>query len=347
MTLLSRSIDFAMPESSVASGPPEHRGAPRDGVRLMVSRAPTGAIEHRTFTDLAELLRPGDALVVNNSKTIPASLEATTQDGARVRVHLASPLAEGIWSLEVRTAGPGGGTTPGPRLDAQTLTLQGDATARLMARSPRSPRLWIAALERIGKIEEYLDWHGSPIRYVDGPDWPLADYQTVFATEPGSSEMPSAGRPFTTELVTRLVANGVVVVPVTLHTGVSSFEDDEAPGEERFRVSATTANTVNRLRETGGRLIAVGTSVVRALETVAGRDGTLHPGSGLTDLVISPERDIRAVDGLLTGWHEPRSSHLRLLEAMGGRQRLEDTYESALASGYLWHEFGDELLIIR
>ncbi|MGC2241420.1 MAG: S-adenosylmethionine:tRNA ribosyltransferase-isomerase [Acidimicrobiia bacterium] len=347
MTLLSRPIDFTMPTANVAQSPPERRGLARDGVRLMVAHRGTGETSDGTFTDLVDLLRPGDALVVNNSKTIPASVDAVSEDNEPLRVHFASPLAEGLWSLEVRSPTANGGTVPGPDLAAQTLALEGGGKAHLLARSPRSPRLWIAAVEPADDIDRYLDRFGRPIRYLDGPDWPLADYQTVFATEPGSSEMPSAGRPFTTELVTRLVARGALVLPITLHTGVSSFEDDESPGEEPYRVTETTAMTLNRLREAGGRVIAVGTSVARALETVGDGEGAIHPGEGLTDLVITPERGVRVIDGLLTGWHEPRSSHLRLLEAVTGRGMLQRLYDQALDSAYLWHEFGDELLILR
>ncbi len=312
----------------------------------MVSHRKTGLIEHRTFDELTDLLRPGDALVVNTSATIPAALHAIADDGAAVRVHLASPLADGLWSMEIRTPEYGGGTSPRPNLEPQALSLPDRAVAHLLARSTRSPRLWIAALEGITDLDRYLDQHGQPIRYFPGPDWPLSDYQTVFATDPGSSEMPSAGRPFTRRLVTSLVSHGIAILPVTLHTGVSSFEDDESPGEEWFRVPAGTAIAVNALRSDGGRIIAVGTSVVRALETVALSDGTIQTGDGLTDLVVTPETGIRAVDGLLTGWHEPHSSHLRLLEAFAGRMFLHRVYGQALKNRYLWHEFGDELLIM-
>jgi S-adenosylmethionine:tRNA ribosyltransferase-isomerase len=313
----------------------------------MVAHRQSGVVEHRTFHELIDLLDPGDALVVNTSRTIPAALQALAGDGTEVRVHLASPLADGLWSLEVRTPEPGGGTSPGPHLEPQALRLAGGAVAQLLTRSAGSPRLWVAALEGTSNLDEYLDAHGSPIRYLPGTEWPLSDYQTVFADHPGSSEMPSAGRPFTSELVTRLVARGIAVLPITLHTGVSSFEDDESPGEERYRVPGATAAAANVLRAEGGRLIAVGTSVIRALETVALRDGTLQPGEGLTDLVVTPEREIVAVDGLLTGWHEPHSSHLRLLEAVAGELFLRRVYNEALEAQYLWHEFGDELLIIR
>jgi S-adenosylmethionine:tRNA ribosyltransferase-isomerase len=346
MTMLSPTIEFTLSESNTAISPPERRGVARDRVRLMVAHRQSGVIEHRSFHELTGLLDPGDVLVVNTSRTVPAALHALTSSGTELRLHLASPLADGLWSLEVRTPQPGGGTSPGPHLEPQTLVLPGGTSAHLLATSSSSPRLWIAALEGIADLDGYLGAHGHPIRYLPGPEWPLAEYQTVFAADSGSSEMPSAGRPFTSELVTRLVAHGVAVLPITLHTGVSSFEDDESPGEERFRVPSATATAVNALRADGGHLIAVGTSVVRALETVALRDGTLEPGEGLTGLVVTPERGIRAVDGLITGWHEPHSSHLRLLEAMMGTMLLNRVYDQALQTRYLWHEFGDALLIL-
>jgi S-adenosylmethionine:tRNA ribosyltransferase-isomerase len=346
MTVLSPPLEFTLSDSNTAISPPERRGIARDRVRLMVACRQSRVIEHRSFHELTDLLDPGDALVVNTSRTIPAALHALTSSGTELRAHLASPLADGLWSLEIRTPQPGGGTTPGPRLEPQTLALPGGASAHLLAKSASSPRLWIAALEGIADLDGYLDAHGRPIRYLPGPEWPLAEYQTVFADDSGSSEMPSAGRPFTSDLVTRLVAAGIAVLPITLHTGVSSFEDDESPSEERFRVPNATAIAVNALKADGGRLIAVGTSVVRTLETVAQRDGTLEPGEGLTDLVVTPERGIRAVDGLITGWHEPHSSHLRLLEAMMGTMLLNRVYDQALQARYLWHEFGDALLIL-
>jgi S-adenosylmethionine:tRNA ribosyltransferase-isomerase len=189
--------------------------------------------------------------------------------------------------------------------------------------------------------------HGRPIRYGYVPrPWPLEAYQSAFATEPGSAEMPSAGRPLTAELVTRLVAAGVHVAPITLHTGVSSPERHEAPYPERYRVPEATARLVNATRYWRGRVIAVGTTVVRALETVAGDDGTVDAGTGWTSLVVTPERGLRAVDGLLTGWHEPQASHLLMLEAVAGPELLERSYAAALERGYLWHEFGDSHLIV-
>src|SRR5207249_139446 len=193
----------------------------------------------------------------------------------------------------------------------------------------------------------YLMTHGSPIRYgYLGEAWPLAAYQTIYATEPGSAEMPSAGRAFTPEIITALVSRGIGVLPLLLHTGVSSQEDGEAPYPEWYEVPAPTARAVNAVHAGGGRVIAVGTTVVRALETVTDTSGVTHPGQGWTDTVIEPSRGVRAVDGLLTGWHEPRASHLWMLETIAGRSLLEDSYRAALEAGYLWHEFGDLELVL-
>ncbi len=189
--------------------------------------------------------------------------------------------------------------------------------------------------------------HGRPIRYRYVPrDWPLAAYQTVFAIEPGSAEMPSAARPFTAEVVTRLVSRGIAIAPLTLHTGVSSLEGNERPYAERFRVPPATATLVNATHRGGGHVIAAGTTVVRALETVTDHAGTVHPGEGWTDVVVTPQRGVRAVDGLLTGWHEPEASHLAMLEAVAGREALVAAYEAAFEQGYRWHEFGDSHLLL-
>jgi len=213
--------------------------------------------------------------------------------------------------------------------------------------APADHRLWVAILDLGRPLAAYLAAHGSPVRYghVRRP-WPVSAYRTVYATEDGSAEMPSAGRAFTPELITALVAKGVGVAPVVLHSGVSSPEAHEAPAPERFRVPSATARWVRATREGGGRVIAVGTSVVRALETLAGSGGRVRPGEGWTELVIGPTRGVRVVDGLLTGWHDPEASHLLLLEAVAGRTFLDRCYREALDQGYLWHEFGDLCLLL-
>jgi S-adenosylmethionine:tRNA ribosyltransferase-isomerase len=196
-------------------------------------------------------------------------------------------------------------------------------------------------------FDKWLGDHGRPIRYRHVPDdWPLSSYQTVFATEPGSAEMPSAARPFSARVVADLVKRGVTIAPLLLHTGVSSQEASELPYPEQYRVPSATAALVNHIRSQGGRVIAVGTTVVRALETVTDRRGVVHPGEGWTEVVITPQRGVRAVDGLITGWHEPEATHLAMLEAIAGRPLLECSYAAALSAGYAWHEFGDSHLIL-
>jgi S-adenosylmethionine:tRNA ribosyltransferase-isomerase len=208
-------------------------------------------------------------------------------------------------------------------------------------------RLWEARPRIDGGVGWFLTRHGRPIRYAYVPrPWPLADYQTVFAREPGSAEMPSAARPFTDPVVTELVTRGVALAPVVLHAGVSSQEPGEPPQPERFRVPAATARLVNSARQAGGRVIAVGTTVTRALESVADPDGTVRAGSGWTDLVLGPSRPARAVTGLVTGWHPPGASHLALLAAVAGTALVERAYAEAVRSGYRWHEFGDSCLLL-
>jgi S-adenosylmethionine:tRNA ribosyltransferase-isomerase len=272
---------------------------------------------------------------VNTSATLPASLPA---EGLELR--LSSQIGPDRWLVELRTSA--GERFRGGREGARIALPEG-RVAELLARHTGG-RLWLA---RVPVDEAYLRCHGRPIRYGYVPKaWPLEAYQTVFAREPGSAEMPSAGRPFTAELVTELVVSGILVAPVTLHTGVSSPEVGEAPYPERYDVPASTARLVNAVHEWGGRVIAVGTTVVRALETVARPEGTVAGGRGWTGLVITPERGVRAVDGLLTGWHEPESSHLQMLEAIAGPELLRRSYCAAQAQGYLWHEFGDVHLIL-
>lgn len=343
-------LDFELPPALEAGEPPEARGLARDDVRLMVSHYGDDAVRHARFRDLPRFLRPGDVLVVNTSGTLSAALDAVRPDGSRAALHISTGLPGGLWSVELRRVGPGGTE---PCLDAargELLRLPGGATATLLApygRDRGPARLWVAELRLPAPLHWYLEDHGAPIRYryVKRP-WPSLYYQTVFTTEPGSAEMPSAGRAFTPELVTRLVASGVQVAPLLLHTGVSSLERDEPPYEEHYRVPAETARVVNAARAAGRRVVAVGTTAARALETVADEGGVAHAGEGWTSLVITPERGIRAVDALLTGFHEPRATHLGILAALCSVAHLRLTYAEALRRGYLWHEFGDLHLIL-
>ncbi len=287
-------------------------------------------------------------MVVNTSATIPAAIDATTPEGRAVVVHLSSELPTGLHLVEIRRCQANGTTVPDPDdFAGTTLDLAGGGQVRVLGRMPQSVRLWVATLALAVPLLEHLDRWGRPIRYRYVPDsWPLMAYTNAFAREPGSAEMPSAGRVLTPEVVTDLVAHGVVVAPIVLHTGVASLEAHETPYPERYRVPAATARLVNLTRQNGGRVVAVGTTVVRALETVADDNGVVHPGSGWTELVVTPESGVRVVDGLLTGWHEPEASHLRMLEAIAGRPALERAYRTAIDAGYRWHEFGDVHLIL-
>ena len=338
-------LSFELPPHLEAHEPPEARGISRDAVRMLVAERGSGRLTHTTFSTLPSQLRAGDLVVINTSAVVPAAVNATAADGSKLVVHLSTRLEDGRWVLEPRHID--GHTThrwegPVPR----RLQLGTDAGIIVVAPYLDSARLWVAELHLPQPVFTWLAVHGTPISYsyVERP-WPISAYQNVYATEPGSAEMPSAGRPFTPEVITRLVANGIGVTPLVLHTGVASLESTELPYPERLHVSATTAGRVNATRRSGGRVIAVGTTVVRGLET-AGQDGLVREIDGWTDLVITPQRGVRVVDGLLTGWHEPEASHLLMLEAVAGRHLLEASYAASLECGYLWHEFGDVHLIL-
>jgi S-adenosylmethionine:tRNA ribosyltransferase-isomerase len=361
---VSAALAFTLPTTLEASEPPEARGLARDAVRLMVARDGE-PLAHARFGELPHYLRAGDLLVVNESATLPAALDARREDGAGIELHLSTPepatgghkarmepvpagrpregTASVRWVVELRQAGARfRGARAGDR-----IALPAGGSAELVAPYLSAGRLWIAALDLPAPLLDYLAAHGRPIRYAHQPDpRPLADHQTIFASVPGSAEMPSAGRPFTPRVLHALAARGVRVAPILLHTGVSSQERGERPYPERFAVSATTAARVNAARRFGGRVIAVGTTVTRALETAAAPDGTVAAASGWTSLTITPERGVRAIDGLITGWHEPEASHLLLLEAVGGRALVEHSYAAAAALRYRWHEFGDSHLLL-
>ena len=326
-----------------AHEPPEARGSGRDDVAMLVAGRHDGSVIHARFDDLPSFLEGGDLLVVNTSATLPAALAAELA-GRKVELRLSTPAPDGTWLVELRD--DDGSPLPAPPPGTE-VRLPAGAHAALLAPFAGGTRLAVAQLDLGAPLAQYLCRHGRPIRYgYVRIDWPLSAYQTVFALEPGSAEMPSAARPFTTELVTELVARGIVIAPITLHTGVSSPELGEPPFPERYRIPAPTARVVNAVRGWGGRVIAVGTTVVRALETTAAADGTIRAGRGWTNLVVSAETGIRTIDGLLTGWHEPRATHLQLLEALAGRELVDHSYREASASDYRLHEFGDLHLIL-
>ncbi|WP_328550595.1 MULTISPECIES: S-adenosylmethionine:tRNA ribosyltransferase-isomerase [unclassified Streptomyces] len=344
-------VAVKVPEELSARLPVEQRGSglDRDAVRLLVSRGTE--VSHRAFTELPRLMRAGDLLVVNTSPTLAAAVDGWVGH-ARVVVHFSTRGDDGRWAVELRDP-DGKGTTHaragGPA--GKEVCLPGGV--RLVLEGPLSAgggRLWWArasGAEVLGMLRE----HGRPIRYsYTERDQPLSVYQTVFALPSadgaGSAEMPSAARPFTARLVTELVSRGVQFAPVTLHTGVASAQAHEPPYPERFSVPEASARLINAARAGDGRVVAVGTTAVRAVESAAGTDGVVRARAGWTDLVVTPERGVRVVDGLLTGLHEPEASHLLMLEAIAGRAAVDRSYEAALHGLYLWHEFGDIHLIL-
>lgn len=344
---------FDSPDDTTAPAPPEERGLARDEVRMLV--VTDQGVAHKHFRDLPAYLAPGDLVVVNNSATLAAEFDALAGGRGPVVVHAATRLDDGTWVVELRTAPDASRAILDARVGDE-LELPAGGRLTLLAPYPRadsSPtgsgnRLWRAAMSGPRPLEQHLVRYGRPIAYgyLDR-SYPLAAYQTVFATRPGSAEMPSAARPFSPDLVTRLVATGIGVAAVTLHTGVSSQEAGEAPQPEWFEVTSTVARLVNATRAGGGRVVAVGTTVTRALESaVDDASGELAARSGWTTRVVSRDDPPRVVSGLVTGWHDPQASHLLLVEAVAGRELTQRAYDEAARGGYLWHEFGDSALLL-
>ncbi|WP_369033732.1 S-adenosylmethionine:tRNA ribosyltransferase-isomerase [Streptomyces adonidis] len=343
-------LTVRVPEELSARVPTEQRGPglDRDDVRLLVSRGT--AVSHHAFAELPRELRAGDLLVVNTSPTLAAAVDGWVGH-ARVVVHFSTCGDDGRWAVELRDP-DGTGTTRARAGGPEGTGVRLPGGVRLVLEEPLTAcaaRLWWARAD--GQVPPVLRAHGRPIRYsYTERDQPLAVYQTVFALPSrdgaGSAEMPSAARPFTARLVAELVSRGVQFAPVRLHTGVASTEAHEPPYPERFAVPETSARLINAVRAGDGRVVAVGTTAVRAVESAAGPDGVVRAAEGWTDLVVTPERGVRVVDGLLTGLHEPQASHLLMLEAVAGRAAIDRGYEEALRERYLWHEFGDVHLLL-
>ena len=329
-------VAFDLPESSEAVAPPEARGLARDEVRMLV--ASTEQISHRQVRDLSSVLHPGDLLVVNTSATLPAAVGP---------VHVSTQLDDGDWVVELRR-----GNSEGPASASVGDRLQLPGGVQLLVRGPHpegQSRLWRATPRPATDRAAHLTTYGRPISYsyVEG-EWPLEDRQNLYATEPGSAEMASAGRPLSEPLLVRLMARGVVIVPLVLHTGVSSQESHEPPQPELYVVPEATARLVRSTRQAGRRVVAVGTTVVRALETVSSPGGRVHAAAGWTSLVLGPDRPARVVDGLLTGLHEAQASHIDLLRAVVGDRLVSRAYDAVTRGPrrYLWHEFGDSMLLL-
>jgi S-adenosylmethionine:tRNA ribosyltransferase-isomerase len=349
-------LEFSLPSELEASAPPEARGLRRDQVRLMVSSYSTDQVTHTRFYHFPKFLEAGDVLVINTSRTRNSALLATRSDGTVLELHLSTHLDRGLWTVEIRSMDEAGKTKHFEDIHmGEILSLPDNVSVRLQEpyisdcndNTKPSATLWLAKIEFSQDVDQYLTRYGFPIRYNYVKErWPLSFYQTVYATESGSAEMPSAGRAFTSKLLKRLEAKGVRIAPLILHTGVSNIETHEPPYKEYYRVSPETAQIVNEARSAGRRIVAVGTTVIRTLETVTNGDGKTHAGEGWTCLVITPQRRLRVVNALLTGMHEPEASHLAMLEALASMAHLKVAYGEALQKGYLWHEFGDLHLIL-
>ena len=336
-------LDFERPAHLQAVEPPEFRGKGRDDVRLLVSTA--SGHRHTNFMQLAEYFRPGDVLVVNDSAVLPASLLAQGKVGS-FTLNLSTQYASDLWLAEPRYSPERPG--PLPLQAGDTFEVAG-LEAQLVAPFPHIERLWFVRVEK--GLESAMNEVGKPIHYSYVKEtYPLEAYQTLFAKKPGSAEMPSAARPFSEAVVQSLKAKGVEIASLTLHTGVSSLEvesdtlDAHTLYAEPFSVSAQTAQTLNQARAEGRRIIAVGTTVVRALETVW--NGELFaPQQGFTGRFIHPGQCACVLDGLITGLHDPKASHLAMLYALAGQDLIREGYAEAVEHGYLWHEFGDSHLI--
>lgn len=331
-------VAFELPPELEAKVPAEMRGTGRDDVRLLVTRNGGEEIVHAHFRELPSFLNSGDVVVLNTSATLPSALTAIRADGDAIALHVSTPLAGGLVVVEPRKT----------RVrEGERLTLPGEASVTLLTPYRDSQRLWIARFDGIASLRDYLLRFGRPIRYsyVEN-EYSIDRYQTVYAREAGSAEMPSAGRPFTRQLLACLRRSGVRLAKLVLHAGVASLEQHERPYDEWYEVPARTAEEVRRAQARGSRVVAVGTTVVRALESSVDRNGEVIASRGWTDLVITPERGVKVVDALLTGFHEPKATHLAMLEAIAGREHVERAYAAALNEGYLWHEFGDLHLIL-
>lgn len=338
---MSSARSFQIPEYLNAHTPAELRGIQRDHVRLMTLDTVTGDYSHDYFYKLDSYLFEGDLLVLNNSRTIPAVIKGK-RGKQTIEIRLSRKLSDKEWEALI----VGGVVTVGEKID-----LPKGLTATITGLGAEAPLIILSFSKSGLDLLEIFYRYGEPLHYeyIETP-WPIEVYQTVYASVPGSVEMPSAGRAFTWRLLNRLKEKGVNIAYLQLHAGLSYYGNDRWPHPnkhlEEFSISAETAELVNKTKENNGRVIAVGTTVVRALETAVNTDGKVEPEKGITGLYIQKGYPLKAVDGLITGFHEPEASHLDLLSAFINKGLLMKAYKEALADGYLWHEFGDMNLIL-
>jgi S-adenosylmethionine:tRNA ribosyltransferase-isomerase len=349
------SFNFTVPKELEASAPREARGERRDQARLLVIHRDSGQIEHRRFYEIVDYLRPGDVVVLNISSPVPAALPGVTSDGPQIEMRLSSHFSSSgngsgrIWQAVFK---------PDSAVISAKLKLSfgdGALTATVRKKRERIPKLWEIEFDPSDQsIQTWLKQLGRPIKYDYVPDaWGLDFYQTAYAAVPGSSEMPSAGRAFTPELLQQIEAMGIALAKIILHTGVSNIDieteqvEQHTMYEEWYQVSPEAADAINHARANGGRVIAIGTTPTRTLETVADEQGVIHAGEGWTSLYITPGYRFKAIDALVTGLHEAKTTRLVLASAFAGDAELVlKAYNEAVQQGYLWHEFGDLSLIL-
>ncbi len=351
--ILNKPLDFSLPKMLECAIPSEERGLKRDEVRLMISNQNTDQIHHSTVKDIGSYLKEGDVLIVNTSGTLKAAIPITLPNGKPGRIHLSTRNENDDWLLEIRQVigektKRYQGIQPGNSFELPEggkLEILNPFYNETLAISHL--QLWKARFKLSESVDVFLEKHGIPIRYSNvQTTYPVAYYQTVFANTPGSAEMPSAGRAFTAELVTSLVAKGIQFAPILLHTGVASLEADEQPYPEYFKVNANTATIINEAKREGRRIIAIGTTAIRAIESATNESGKVIAKEGFTNLFITPASGLTIVNGLLTGFHEPKASHLLMMEALATRAHLESSYREAVKQSYQWHEFGDLHLLV-
>ncbi|MFD1738200.1 S-adenosylmethionine:tRNA ribosyltransferase-isomerase [Bacillus salitolerans] len=339
MTLANE--QFEIPTTQSANIPIELTGKSRDSVRMMVLDRKTGQFSNHHFNELDSFLQPGDVVVLNNSRTIPAVLKGK-QGKREVEIRLSRRVSAQTWEALI---------VGGIYSNTKCIEFSNEVTATIEGQGSERPLVVLSFSVGGADFYQFIYKYGEPIRYeyIEHP-WPLEAYQTVYASVPGSVEMPSAGRAFTWQLLNRLKKKGIEVVILQLHAGLSYYGNDRWPNPtnhpEAFHIPLHTAKVINQAKKDRRRIIAVGTTVVRAIETVADDNGHVRSGEGTTRLYIKAGMKLKAIDGLITGLHEPEASHLDLLTSLIEKKKLIHAYEAALKQGYLWHEFGDMNLIL-
>ena len=342
-------IQFKLPELLACPEPTELRNIARDDVRLLVTKG-DGSVDHSFFNRFSENLQAGDVLVVNTSATQAAAFPIEISKGRKGMVHFSTQINHEEWLVEIREIKGNKTIRWKDGAENEVFNLPNKGTIKLKSKFYENRdllHLWTVEVNIDQDIQSYMQMYGQPIKYENlDKAYPLDYYQTYFSYQPGSSEMPSAGRGFTSLLVNKLLEKGIELVPVLLHTGVSSLEENEAPYPEYMELSPASAKIINKAKRTGRRIVAVGTTAVRAVESATNIQGEVVPYKGNTSLYIQNEYKMRTINAMLTGFHEPKASHLNMLQSLAGADHIDEAYNAAIDNNYYWHQFGDLHLIL-